>query len=271
MIVHLNHTGRKIMIDDLRSEEFFFDIQIEGMPLSLSSRFRSGFKNLILFLHGFACSKELFHHVWNNSEFDSYSLLALDFPGFGSSDKPENLNYSLETHATALEQVLIQLDEFNIHLVAHSMGGAIALLLPDDCLERINSFSNIEGNLLMLPLLPGEKRKPSFPRNQQDMQLFEEAQSASLETALQKTGNSLVEWSKSGDLLKRFQELKCRKAYFYGDDKGELRLKNELEYCNPIQISNSGHFIMNDNPYGFYTKLLDFINTKESNNNSSNK
>jgi pimeloyl-ACP methyl ester carboxylesterase len=243
--------------------ERVFPLSSEGKDVAVRSLFRPGSADLIVFLHGFGCSKDSFHDVWHHRILGEYSILCLDFIGFGNSDKPKDFSYSLESHAEVLEAVLKQVDNDPIHLVAHSMGGAVALLLPQERVDSLASFSNVEGNLLTLPSPAGERRQASVPRRPKDLSMLQRSQALALDIALRQTGSSLAQWSKGGGLLKRFQQAKCRKAYFYGDDKGELRLKSELRDCNPIQIRSAGHFVMNDNPSEFYRQLSPFMESKK--------
>jgi pimeloyl-ACP methyl ester carboxylesterase len=53
-------------------------------------------------------------------------VIALDLPGFGKSAKP-HLDYGLDFYATFLHELLGQLGKERATLVAHSMGGQIAL------------------------------------------------------------------------------------------------------------------------------------------------
>ena len=54
----------------------------------------------------------------------------------------------MEDQAAICNELIRLFPDFNWHVVAHSMGGAIGLLLSDDILARIKSFSNLEGNLM---------------------------------------------------------------------------------------------------------------------------
>jgi len=240
-----------------------FRAPLGEQQLTVASQFRSGSDELIVFLHGYACSKELFHRAWSCPELAQYSMLCPDFVGFGDSGKPDNFPYTIEAHAAVLEELLKKVEAASLHIVAHSMGGAIALLLPQDRIDTLASFANVEGSLLSDPSLADTQRKPRLPRNQEDLTLLRQAQSAASDTALRRTGKSLTQWSGGGELLARFQSAKCPKAYFYGDDLGELRLKSELRDCNPIQIPDASHFVMNDNPSVFYDQLAQFIEAKQ--------
>jgi len=240
-----------------------YRVTVDGTEHIVAAQYRSASAELIVFLHGYACSKEMFQRAWSCPELAQYSMLCPDFVGFGDSGKPDNFPYTIEAHAAVLEELLKKVEAASLHIVAHSMGGAIALLLPQDRIDTLASFANVEGSLLSDPSLADTQRKPRLPRNQEDLTLLRQAQSAASDTALRRTGKSLTQWSGGGELLARFQSAKCPKAYFYGDDLGELRLKSELRDCNPIQIPDASHFVMNDNPSVFYDQLAQFIEAKQ--------
>ena len=55
-------------------------------------------KNFIVFLHGWGADKNSF--LWTKDYFGDYSLVYVDFPGFGESDEPDEIwsvfDYSIE-------------------------------------------------------------------------------------------------------------------------------------------------------------------------------
>jgi len=70
----------------------------------------------------------------------------------------------------------------------------------------------------------------------------------------------LLEWSESNELLEKFLNLKINKAYLYGVENSDMPVLKILEdKVKLIQISNSGHFMMLDNPIEFYNTLIKTI------------
>ncbi|MFH8474671.1 alpha/beta fold hydrolase [Streptomyces sp. NPDC018000] len=59
---------------------------------------------------------------------DGRSLL-MDLLGFGISDRPTDFGYTLEEHADAVAAALKAADAYGSDVVAHSMGGAVAIVL----------------------------------------------------------------------------------------------------------------------------------------------
>lgn len=56
-----------------------------------------------------------------------FNNIILDLPGFGRSDKPNNVNYDLDFFVTCLNHFIEQLDLGPCVLLGNSLGGAIAL------------------------------------------------------------------------------------------------------------------------------------------------
>ncbi len=81
----------------------------------------------LLFLHGLGGSCK----DWTASlQFfrDSYQVMAIDFPGFGDSDKPE-VDYSIEWLTVMVEKFLQERKLNQVNIVGHSMGALVALNL----------------------------------------------------------------------------------------------------------------------------------------------
>jgi pimeloyl-ACP methyl ester carboxylesterase len=248
------------------------NISIDGCSYDISFRYRSLSQDLIVLLHGLGCSKVSFEDVWYHKDLTGLSILAFDLLGFGRSEKPTDFSYSLEDHARVCEAVIRKFPEHRLHLVAHSMGGAIGLLLSGDILDSAISFINVEGNLISEDCGFISRKTNSVSYDVFANKLFpdfryrfqnEEHQNFSLEMAtplaIYKSSKALVAWSDSGHLLERFKDLKCNKAYFYGEQNSGMKVLNKLGHIEKRRITRSGHFLMNDNPEEFYSELFNFL------------
>lgn len=71
---------------------------------------------------------------------EKYRVIAPDHIGFGSSDKPENYQYTIENHQENFSQFLENLDLDKFNLVVHDFGGIIALPYVLKNLKKINSL-----------------------------------------------------------------------------------------------------------------------------------
>jgi pimeloyl-ACP methyl ester carboxylesterase len=198
-------------------------------------------------------------------------VLLVDLPGFGKSAKPEDFSYSMEAQAEMLHDMLTAFPCKKLHIVAHSMGGAVGLLLARKIPDRIKSFTNIEGNLVgedcgalsrgIASLSYDEYRDGLF--RHQIMEFKGHHQLRFEETtpyAVYQSAVSLVHWSDSGELYELFRELHTRKSYFYGEENRDMPIVEKMDFAGKYMISKSGHGMTTENPEEFYEKLSGFIN-----------
>jgi pimeloyl-ACP methyl ester carboxylesterase len=73
--------------------------------------------------------------------------LLVDFLGFGLSDRPASFGYTMEDHADTVATLLRSVDLATVRVVAHSMGGAIAILLAERHPELVGELILAEANL----------------------------------------------------------------------------------------------------------------------------
>jgi len=99
-------------------------IRVDAIRIRYIRKGRPGAQALVL-LHDIGASLDM----WTpNIDYfaKDFDVIALDFPGFGFSDKPA-VRYSIHFQVLKLKRFLDQLSLDNIFLVGHSMGGAIAI------------------------------------------------------------------------------------------------------------------------------------------------
>lgn len=244
----------------------------KGFGISCLSREGDG--PTVVFIHGLGCSKEVFHDVWEMPVFEPYKLVTFDLLGFGDSSKPSDFPYRLEDHAEICKLFIEELDLDRVHLVGHSMGGAIGLILIDEIPSRFSSFLNLEGNLIAEDcFFSREVRSQSLQEFERsgyeklisainahlEHRLLREFLLKSDPRAFYKSSESLVSWSDSGELLEKFNDLSIRKAYVFGEANRGIPVIRLLKGVSAIEIPNSGHFMMLDNPTEFYQTLPPFF------------
>lgn len=81
----------------------------------------------IVFVHGWPTSSRLYRNVLPRLA-ETHRVLAPDFPGFGQSDKPEDVRYTHGYHAQCIERFLTALAIPKTSLVLHDVGVPIGLL-----------------------------------------------------------------------------------------------------------------------------------------------
>ncbi|HUG35183.1 MAG TPA: alpha/beta hydrolase [Anaerolineales bacterium] len=248
-----------------------FTVHIDGELLEVASAVREADDDLLFFIHGLSCSKDSFRSFWNRPDFMQNSALAIDLPGFGDSSKPDVFSYTMHDQARVCTEILTMYSDKRLHLVTHSMGCAVALLLPDGILNTTSTFACIEGNLIGADCGVVSRRVISVIRETFEREEFQGlknlldlgegyyAMGSTSPNAMYKSAESLVTWSDGNELLKKYLALPCRKMYFYGERNASHPTLRFLEGIPKVGIRDSGHFPMTDNPDDFYSELHRFI------------
>ncbi len=245
-------------------------VNIDGVDVCYRCDIKNDAQGLLFFIHGLGCTKECFAPVFDNPLFKRYSILTVDLPGCGESSKPESFSYTMEALASVCETLLAEFQSDKLHIVAHSMGNAVGLLLSDSIFDNVESYTVAEGNLIaedcglfsrgIADVHFDRYAAKTFPKQ---LIRFKKSNIMDFEQTapyvIHRNAKSLVKWSDSGDLLKRFLKLDCRTCYIYGEENSDLPIFEYLPDTEKIMISNSGHGMMLDNPEEFYQKLRAFL------------
>ncbi|MFY7670406.1 alpha/beta fold hydrolase [Tenacibaculum sp. MEBiC06402] len=110
-------------------------------------------KEVILLLHGYPSSSFDWNLLWDELK-KEYRLVAIDMLGFGLSDKPNDIDYSISIQTDIQEAFLKQLGIKRFHILAHDYGDNVAqeliARLIDNELEypfKIRSVTLLNGGL----------------------------------------------------------------------------------------------------------------------------
>jgi len=90
----------------------------------------------IAFLHGWLLSRAYWNPLINQLQ-SNFQCLSYDLRGFGASGIGDRDEYSLDSYAQDLEEMLDCLGIAKVWLVGHSLGGAIALLSANLLGDRV--------------------------------------------------------------------------------------------------------------------------------------
>lgn len=235
--------------------------------MTLATLSRVGSEDLVLFLHGLGCAKEKFAGLWDAEELAAAALLAPDLPGHGSSQGLPPAAWSMEGMTAAVGELLRdRAAAARLHIVVHSLGGAVGLLLAERTPVPLASFINVEGNLVgadcsMLSRRTADMELEEF-RDEKFAKLKARARASDdpivqdwagwmdscPAEALHASARSLVAWSDSGRLLEMFLKLSVPKAYVYGAHSANPDVLVHLDSVPKYRIADAGHFIMIDQP-----------------------
>lgn len=97
-------------------------------------------KPWLLLIHGYPTSSWDWSGLWPRLK-NKFNLAALDMLGFGLSDKPRNIQYSITDQADLQEALLAQLGVSEAHLFVHDYGNTVAQELLARHNESVLSFS----------------------------------------------------------------------------------------------------------------------------------
>ncbi|MDP6545975.1 MAG: alpha/beta fold hydrolase [Phycisphaerae bacterium] len=250
----------------------YYSLAFEGDFFTIAADIRHSGPDLLFFIHGLGGSKDAFHHIWERDDFAEYSVLAVDLVGFGESDKPGGFSYKMEAQAQVAAELLAEFPDRKLHVIGHSMGGAVALLFPAEILNSIETFANVEGNLIGADCQLGSRGMVSVPPDVFADEMWPElrakysglapgysALDSTTADVMYRSAESLVSWSDSDKLLDAFGALACRKAYFYGSENAAHPTVARVGSIPKVEIKRSGHILMCDNPEDFYDELHKFV------------
>lgn len=95
----------------------------------------------VLCLHGVPTSSFLYRKLLNSLAGKGFRGIAIDFPGLGLSDRPENFDYSFIGLSNFLNKVVQILDLEKFHLVVHDAGGPPGFHFAARNIEKIKSLT----------------------------------------------------------------------------------------------------------------------------------
>jgi pimeloyl-ACP methyl ester carboxylesterase len=263
------------MIDVKREK---LELRVREVDLSISSMYRPGSGEPIVFLHGFGSTKEDYADIARLPAFAGRPFVAYDAPGCGESECSDLSALSIPFLVETARAVLSRLEIQRFHLVGHSMGGLTSLLLAHEEGDRVLSFIDIEGNVapedcfLSRQIVSHPSADPHrflsdfIDRNWGATDFSSSLYAASLShkvraEAVRGIFTSMVHLSDHGDLLTRFVELPCRKMFMFGEQNASLSYLPRLQEAGVTlaSISHSGHFPMYSNPVEMWKRIGFFL------------
>lgn len=109
-----------------------------------------------VYIHGLgATSPAYFAEVAAHPLLAGRRSLLIDLLGHGISDRPTGFDYTLESHADTLAVALDSAGVTGAELIAHSMGGSVAIVLAARHPRLVSRLVLIDANLDPIPRAPG--------------------------------------------------------------------------------------------------------------------
>lgn len=123
-----------------------------------------------VFLHGLgASSAPYFTAAATHPALTGHRTLLMDMLGFGISDRPADFDYTLEGHADLVAVALTRAGVTDAEVVAHSMGGAVAILLAARHPGLVRGLVLVDANLD-----PSDAGAPASPASSRIAQYSEQ-------------------------------------------------------------------------------------------------
>ncbi|MGW2650722.1 alpha/beta fold hydrolase [Streptomyces sp. NPDC001393] len=218
-----------------------------------------------VYLHGLGAMSAVYHaHIAARAELAGRRSLFVDLPGHGLSDRPGTFGYTLEEHADA---VAVALDEAGVRgaeLIAHSMGGSVAIVLAHRRPDLASRLVLTEGNLdAPAPRTAGSSGIASYEEDEfvdeQHARVLAAVGSLWAATmrladprALHRSAVGLRQGSRPV-MRTILEKLPVERVYLQGELSGELAGRESLEAAGVrvVTVPGAGHNVMFDNPDAF--------------------
>ncbi|MFC4337940.1 alpha/beta fold hydrolase [Salininema proteolyticum] len=245
-----------------------YSVPVTGAPpFPVRARMDGFGPRLVLLVHGFGCAGDSFAPFHDDARWrEDYTVCSFDLPGHGgapSAGRSAHDQLSLYAEITAGLARTLRFDE--VHLVAHSMGGAVGLLAASS-IPGLASFTSIEGNLVgedcgLVSRNTASQSLRDYVREGHsdflaslsasaapDLRAWSEWYGRAAPAVLHSAARSMVAWCDSGELVPLWESLP-RPTYVYGERTGfpEHGAGKRL-YRSAVEIPGSGHFAMVDAP-----------------------
>ena len=240
----------------------------------------------LLFIHGWACDATFWRRQVDAFS-NRYRCIVLDLPGFGRSDKPDTVAYSLSLFAKATKAVANDAGVANPVLIGHSMGYAVARQVLIEYPESAGAVVNVDGAVMLFPKDPAtvetwKKGLEEFalgftgPGREATVDMLVEGvfygkTPENIREFVRKTmtavdpyvcASSMAEFVKPEWWTPRIFDLPCLALYAENpmeDPALETNLREEFPGMTFMLWNDTGHFLMMEKPERFNGALADFL------------
>lgn len=215
----------------------------------------------ILLMHGWGGSTVSFSGAYEYLCGLNRDVIAVDFPGFGSSDMPAE-DWGIFDYAACMDAIINALSTEKVILVGHSFGGRVALCLADK--EYVESIVLVDSaGLKPLPsLIKTIKvwRYKQAKKAGKDLSKFGSLDYRALPGGLKKVFINVV----NTHLDDKLEGISCPVLIVWGKHDKETprymarRFKRKIKGSKLVYL-DGGHFAYAESPIKFNLVLAEFI------------
>lgn len=247
----------------------------------------SGSGQPLVFLHGSgpgASAYSNFKHNFPALVDAGYRAVLPDLLGFGHSDKPAGIDYTLDLFSSTLVELLDALDIGNCVLVGNSLGGAVALRIAIDHPGRVSklvlmapggiesreTYFNMPGIQKMVSGFVGEGFDRAGLRRILELLVFD-PQHVTDElveerlNVLKTQPKDVLARMKIPDLTPELAKVRCPVLGFWGIDdqfvpySGYEKILRACADSRFVMLASCGHWAMVEHADEFNRYVLDFL------------
>ncbi|TIC79800.1 alpha/beta fold hydrolase [Crenobacter intestini] len=213
-----------------------------------------------------------------------YRNLVIDLPGFGLSDKPENVAYDLDFFVGRVTALLDALDIQRCTLLGNSLGGAIALglalahpervralvLMAPGGVEERETYFTMPGIVRMVETYAKGPMGPAEMRHVMQLQLFDpslltDALIAERAAIAPSQPKNLFSTMRVPNMTARLNELACPVFGFWGQDdhfnpvSGVMKFLAHTPNVRFTVLNRCGHWVQVEHEALFNRQCIDFL------------
>ncbi len=225
----------------------------------------------IFFLHGWGADKSSF--LWVKNYLENFSLVFVDFSGFGESEKPEK-PFFVKDYVEELYELIKMLNAKDIVLVGHSFGGRVAIKFAflhqmefegfKICLVDAAGIKPRRGLSYYFKIHRYKRLKKLAEKNDKFKAKLKECGSSDYKVlcnVMKRTFVNVV----NEDLSCNAKYIKCKTLIVWGDNDLDTKLYMAKKLNKLIKnsylhiIKGAGHYSFLDNPSEFLILLDTFV------------
>ena len=226
--------------------------------------------NFVLLLHGWGGSLNSFRGLEDFLISKNYSVINVDFPGFGNSQNPLE-NYCLADYAKIIVEMLDFLNLKRVSVVSHSFGGRVAIKLASssDYIQKLIlvDSAGIKPRFNLVKFAKQKKYKflkclKSKNLIKKDLSNYGSADYKAVPDNIKPVFVRVV----NEDLTPVLKDISCETLLIWGDKDESTplymakKMNKLIKKSALITFKNSGHFSYLDNHYQFCLIVDSFLN-----------